>query len=70
MYICVCQAVSDQQIRIAVCKGACSMRDLCKDLGVATRCGRCRSHAEALLQETLDGLAANDPTATLAVSGS
>jgi bacterioferritin-associated ferredoxin len=53
MYVCVCQAVSDHQIRSAVCQGACSMRDLCEQLGVATRCGRCREFAQSVLDETL-----------------
>lgn len=59
MYICVCQAVTDRQIREAVCQGACSMRELRNHLGVASECGRCARCAHSLLKETLD--AVNEP---------
>jgi bacterioferritin-associated ferredoxin len=52
MYICICRAVTDAQIRKAVDAGADSLKDLAGCLGVATRCGSCRDHACALLRET------------------
>jgi bacterioferritin-associated ferredoxin len=54
MYVCLCKAVTDGQIRQAVCAGACTMRELRACLGVATECGRCGSHASRLLAETLN----------------
>jgi bacterioferritin-associated ferredoxin len=51
MYVCVCRAVTDSQIRDAVETGAGSLKDLACRLGVATRCGSCREHACALLHE-------------------
>lgn len=53
MYVCICQAVSDGEVREAVGTGACSMHELSDQLGVGQCCGRCRPHVEALLQETL-----------------
>ncbi len=53
MYVCICRAVSDGQIRDAACQGVCSLEDLSKCLGVGTGCGRCRQHASDLLTETL-----------------
>lgn len=53
MYVCVCNAVTDDAIRSAIDEGCCSMPALCERLGVATCCGQCRSHAQSLLQETL-----------------
>lgn len=50
MYVCVCQAVTDSQIREAVCEGACSMRDLRQRLGVASECGRCSQCALDILR--------------------
>ena len=41
MYVCICNAVSDHEIRGAVALGARSLDDLRGMLGVATCCGRC-----------------------------
>ena len=55
MYVCVCNAVSDRQIRKEVNNGARSMRDLHQRLGVASTCGRCapcaREHLMACVHE-------------------
>jgi len=49
MIICVCKAVSDRHIRSAVKNGASSLRDLTRDLGVGTCCGKCVPEAKAAL---------------------
>lgn len=51
MYVCVCRAVTDSQIREAICEGACSMRELRQRLGVASECGRCSSCALGILRK-------------------
>jgi bacterioferritin-associated ferredoxin len=51
MYVCVCQAVTEHQIREAAHSGACTLRDLRQTLGVARDCGRCASCARACLKE-------------------
>lgn len=53
MYVCLCNAVTDGQIRQAVEEGVTSMRLLRQELGVAACCGRCAQHAKDLLQETI-----------------
>ena len=53
MYVCVCKAVTDGQIRNAVDQGCCSMRELRNELGVATQCGRCAVTAREVLDEAL-----------------
>jgi len=53
MFVCVCHAVTDTQIREAVENGCCSMRDLRNELNVATQCGRCACHARDLLHNAL-----------------
>lgn len=53
MYICVCKAVSDRSIRASVKDGACSLRDLTRELGVGTGCGKCVPAAQQLLAEEL-----------------
>lgn len=51
MYVCVCQAVTDRQIRAAAENGARTLKDLRRDLGVTRDCGRCASCANACLRE-------------------
>ncbi len=53
MYICVCNAVTERDIHEAVCEGACSMRDLRQQLGVASQCGRCATCAKAVLDQEM-----------------
>ncbi len=52
MYICVCHAVTDRQIREAAQAGARTLKDLRRELGVTRDCGRCASCAHDCLKET------------------
>lgn len=45
MYICVCNAITERQVRACVDAGAASLEDLQCELGVATCCGRCAGTA-------------------------
>ena len=49
MYVCICQAVTDRQIREAALGGARTLKDLRRDLGVTRDCGRCASCARSCL---------------------
>jgi bacterioferritin-associated ferredoxin len=51
MYVCVCSAVTDDEIRAEIRSGACTMRDLRQRLGIAMQCGRCIQCAQAILTE-------------------
>ena len=51
MYICVCNGITDAEIRDCVRQGACCMADLQRELGVATQCGRCASYAHQIVGE-------------------
>ena len=53
MYVCVCNGVTERDIQQAVCEGACSMRDLRQQLGVASQCGRCATCAKAVLDQEI-----------------
>jgi len=53
MIICVCKAVSERHIRLAVKNGASSVRDLTRELGVGTCCGKCVPEAKATLSASL-----------------
>ena len=51
MFVCVCHAVTDHQIRAAARDGARSLKDLRRDLGVTRDCGQCASCALQCLEE-------------------
>lgn len=51
MYVCVCHAVTDRQIREAAQGGARTLRDLRRELGVTRDCGHCASCANQCLRE-------------------
>ncbi len=53
MIICICKAVSDRHIRSAVEEGATCLRDLTRELGLGTCCGKCVPEARATLSATL-----------------
>jgi len=53
MFVCLCNAVSDQQIADAVKAGARDIEDVQEILMVSTACGTCRQTAEAVIANTL-----------------
>lgn len=53
MYVCLCQGVTDGQIRDAIYEGCCSYRDVRETLGVATQCGKCACLAKEVVRDTL-----------------
>jgi len=64
MYVCICNEVTDREIKHATNKGACSMKDLRNSLNVATTCGRCADCAKGLLKEYLS----SSPSSELSVA--
>jgi bacterioferritin-associated ferredoxin len=61
MIVCVCKAVSERQIRAAVKDGATSLRDLTRELGVGTCCGKCLPEAKSTLAASLKACDATRP---------
>jgi bacterioferritin-associated ferredoxin len=53
MYVCVCNAITDREVRGAVALGARSLADLQSTLGVATCCRRCADCAVGLVSQVL-----------------
>jgi bacterioferritin-associated ferredoxin len=51
MYICICNAITDRQVRECAAEGARSVDELAMKLGVGAGCGRCRECAAELLSE-------------------
>jgi bacterioferritin-associated ferredoxin len=59
MIVCVCNNISEREIRQAVALGVNTMPALRKDLGVATCCGKCHMCAKHVLKECLASGAAS-----------
>ena len=57
MYVCLCRAVTDGQIRNSIENGASSFREVRDELDLGTCCGRCVPEARALIDQTLAEIA-------------
>lgn len=60
MYICLCKGITDRQIKDAVFAGASNLREVRKQLGVMTQCGKCGIHTRQLVEETLSSITADN----------
>jgi len=49
MYVCICNAVTEAQVRASVASGAQTLEDLQLDTGLATCCGTCAEAAAGYL---------------------
>lgn len=54
MYVCICKAVTDSEIRNAVENGTTSMRGLRESLGCSGQCGQCARDVRQLRDQTLN----------------
>ena len=52
MYVCICNAITDKEIRRAAKSGVRDLWSLQRELGVATGCGSCKETAADILRET------------------
>ena len=50
MYICICNGITERDIRTAVAEGASTLDCLRDQLGVAAGCGTCACIAESFLE--------------------
>ena len=51
MYICICNAVTERQVRQCAAEGVRCLDQLACCLGVGAGCGRCRESAAEILSE-------------------
>jgi bacterioferritin-associated ferredoxin len=51
MYVCICNAITEKQIRRAAKSGAQDLWGLQRELGVASNCGSCKEAAMDILRE-------------------
>jgi bacterioferritin-associated ferredoxin len=68
MIVCVCNNISDREIRQAVDLGLSSMDELRRDLGVSTCCGKCATYAEQVLAAHLETTSAGSATTVTELS--
>lgn len=54
MYVCLCQGITDKQIRAAVAGGATTLEAVRHTLGVASQCGSCGDLAGEIVSESLE----------------
>ena len=54
MYVCLCQGITDKQIRAAVASGATTLEAVRHSLGVASQCGQCGDLAGEIVSESLE----------------
>jgi bacterioferritin-associated ferredoxin len=61
MYVCICNAVTDKQIRKAAQAGVEDLWGLQRELGVAVGCGACKEMAAEILGESRRAKARFEP---------
>jgi bacterioferritin-associated ferredoxin len=52
MYVCICKAVTDSQLRTAINNGICTRRQLVECFGVGKECGKCNQEVTGFLQQS------------------
>ncbi|MBS99597.1 MAG: (2Fe-2S)-binding protein [Oceanospirillaceae bacterium] len=50
MYVCICNNITERQVREAIDDGARSVRDLNRSLSVGSECGKCTCVARKILK--------------------
>ena len=51
MYVCICNAITEKQVRSAAMEGATDLMRLQQALGVGAGCGSCKDTASEILSE-------------------
>ncbi|MGH3721049.1 MAG: (2Fe-2S)-binding protein [Pseudonocardiaceae bacterium] len=49
MYVCICRAVTEAQVRGCIADGACTVKDVVRSCEAGTGCGSCVEKIVALL---------------------
>ncbi|MGB5276668.1 MAG: (2Fe-2S)-binding protein [Gammaproteobacteria bacterium] len=68
MYICICKAVTDGQIRSAVQEGVTSLSGLRESLGCTGQCGKCGRHVKQIRDQVLQDLGAERGSVAISAS--
>ncbi len=49
MYVCICHAITEKDVKKAVSQGACTLSMLSEQTQLGTQCGNCRGFATEML---------------------
>lgn len=49
MFVCLCLGVTSQDVTDAVTKGASTSKEVAKECGAGSECGRCRRTVRAII---------------------
>jgi bacterioferritin-associated ferredoxin len=55
MYVCVCRAVTDKQVKAAIRAGATTVDAVERACGAGGDCGGCQGMIDEMIEEHLDG---------------
>ncbi|AWM81385.1 (2Fe-2S)-binding protein [Gammaproteobacteria bacterium ESL0073] len=53
MYVCLCQGITDKDIRDAINSGCSSYKEVRAALNIASQCGKCGCLAKQITKETM-----------------
>lgn len=53
MYVCICNNVTDRDIRATMAQGERSFSHIRQALGIASGCGKCVCKAQAVIQQVI-----------------
>jgi bacterioferritin-associated ferredoxin len=55
MYVCICRAVTEAEVRGCIANGACTVKDIARSCAAGTGCGSCIRTIAALLSAHTKG---------------
>ncbi|MGH3777932.1 MAG: (2Fe-2S)-binding protein [Pseudonocardiaceae bacterium] len=56
MYVCICRAVTEAEVRGCIADGACTVKDVIQRSEAGTGCGSCVGKIVAMLSSTAEEL--------------
>jgi len=56
MLVCICNRISDRDIRSSIHEGASGFREVKAELGIGSCCGQCVPFAKGVVDDTLSQL--------------
>lgn len=54
MYVCLCNGITDREIKQSIRDGSSSLEDLHDNLGVGSQCGQCACLSQDILDQTME----------------
>jgi bacterioferritin-associated ferredoxin len=59
MYVCICRAVTEAEVRGCIAQGACTLKDVVARSAAGTGCGSCVGKIVALLSADVNGMSSS-----------